>query len=146
MPNKNFVNALERKPQKVPPIWMMRQAGRYHSHYQSLKKTHTFEELCKSPALAAETAMGPIEDFDFDEDAFLAALEQATGQLPRFDIVLDANIAIGDLLHKHQNPHLEQTALQEVVKSGVVRLCDPVGKAIRRLSYLTRDLIKRRKS
>ena len=74
------------------------------------------------------------------------ALEQATGQLPRFDIVLDANIAIGDLLHKHQNPHLEQTALQEVVKSGVVRLWDPVGKAIRRLSYLTRDLIKRRKS
>ena len=66
MPNKNFVTALERKPQKVPPIWMMRQAGRYHSHYQSLKKTHTFEELCKSPALAAETAMGPIEDFDFD--------------------------------------------------------------------------------
>ncbi|MDG4719710.1 MULTISPECIES: hypothetical protein [Thalassospira] len=53
------------------------------------------------------------------------ALEQATGQLPRFDIVLDANIAIGDLLHKHQNPHLEQTALQEVVKSGVVRLCAP---------------------
>jgi predicted nucleic acid-binding protein len=53
------------------------------------------------------------------------ALEQATGQLPRFDIVLDANIAIGDLLHKHQNPHLEQTALQEVVKSGVVRLYAP---------------------
>lgn len=53
------------------------------------------------------------------------ALEQATGQLPRFDIVLDANIAIGDLLHKHQNPHIKQTALQEIVKSGVVRLCAP---------------------
>lgn len=53
------------------------------------------------------------------------ALQQATGQLPRFDIVLDANIAIGDLLHKHRNPHLEQTALQEVVKSGVVRLYAP---------------------
>ncbi|WP_278360417.1 hypothetical protein [Thalassospira xiamenensis] len=53
------------------------------------------------------------------------ALEQATGQLPRFDIVLDANIAIGDLLYKHQNPHIEQTALQEIVKSGVVRLYAP---------------------
>ncbi|WP_288349446.1 hypothetical protein [uncultured Thalassospira sp.] len=53
------------------------------------------------------------------------ALEQVTGQLPRFDIVLDANIAIGDLLHKHRYPHIEQTVLQEVVKSGVVRLYAP---------------------
>tara|TARA_E500000331_G_scaffold348211_1_gene389484 strand:- start:752 stop:1705 length:954 start_codon:yes stop_codon:yes gene_type:complete len=44
----------------------MRQAGRYHDHYQSLKKAHTFEELCKNPLLAAETAMGPINEFDFD--------------------------------------------------------------------------------
>ena len=45
---------------------MMRQAGRYHSHYQNLKKDYTFEQLCKTPALAAEVAMGPIRDFDFD--------------------------------------------------------------------------------
>ena len=44
----------------------MRQAGRYHSHYQNLKKSYTFEELCKTPKLAAETAMGPMEEFDFD--------------------------------------------------------------------------------
>ena len=66
MPNKRFINALKRIPQKTPPIWFMRQAGRYHSHYQNLKKTHSFEELCKTPSLAAETAMGPIEEFDFD--------------------------------------------------------------------------------
>ena len=66
MPNDRFLNALQGKPQKIPPIWLMRQAGRYHSHYQNLKKTHTFEELCKTPKLPAETAMGPIEDFDFD--------------------------------------------------------------------------------
>ena len=66
MPNDRFLNALQGKPQKIPPIWLMRQAGRYHSHYQNLKKSFTFEELCKSPKLAAETAMGPIEDFDFD--------------------------------------------------------------------------------
>ncbi len=45
---------------------MMRQAGRYHSHYQNLRSRHTFVELCKVPELAAETAMGPIRDFDFD--------------------------------------------------------------------------------
>ncbi|MEK9561507.1 MAG: uroporphyrinogen decarboxylase family protein, partial [Pelagibacteraceae bacterium] len=44
----------------------MRQAGRYHSHYQNLKTKHTFEELCKIPELICETTMGPIQDFDFD--------------------------------------------------------------------------------
>ena len=66
MPNTKFLNSLNRTPQKVPPIWFMRQAGRYHHHYQTLKKDHTFEDLCKNPLLAAETAMGPINEFDFD--------------------------------------------------------------------------------
>ena len=66
MPNTKFTNSLNRTPQKGPPVWFMRQAGRYHDHYQALKKDHTFEELCKNPLLAAETAMGPINEFDFD--------------------------------------------------------------------------------
>ena len=64
--NEKFSNALNHIPQKIPPIWFMRQAGRYHSHYQGLKQSYTFEELCKNPDLAAETALGPINEFDFD--------------------------------------------------------------------------------
>ena len=64
--NKKFHNALNRVPQPTPPIWFMRQAGRYHSHYQNLRKTHSFETLCKNPELAAEVACGPINDFDYD--------------------------------------------------------------------------------
>ena len=66
MSNDSFQKALQRKPQKTPPIWFMRQAGRYHSHYQALRKTHSFTKLCKNPKLAAEVALGPIETFDFD--------------------------------------------------------------------------------
>ena len=66
MSNVLFNNALNRVPQKTPPIWFMRQAGRYHSHYQNLKEDYSFEELCKNPELAAQTALGPINDFDFD--------------------------------------------------------------------------------
>jgi uroporphyrinogen decarboxylase len=58
--------ALAGEPQPVPPIWLMRQAGRYHRHYQELRKAHRFEDLCRRPELAAEVAMGPIRDFDFD--------------------------------------------------------------------------------
>jgi len=64
--NKKFHNAINQVPQKIPPIWFMRQAGRYHSHYQGLRKTYSFVELCKNPELAAEVALGPINDFDYD--------------------------------------------------------------------------------
>jgi uroporphyrinogen decarboxylase len=64
--NQRFQSALKREPQKIPPIWFMRQAGRYHRHYQALRAKHSFVDLCKNPELAAETALGPMRDFDFD--------------------------------------------------------------------------------
>ena len=48
------------------PVWFMRQAGRYHDHYQNLKKTYDFMTLCKEPKLACEVTMGPIDEFKFD--------------------------------------------------------------------------------
>ena len=66
MTNSLFQNSLKRKTQKTPPIWFMRQAGRYHSHYRKLKEKYSFEDLCKTPDLAAEVAFGPIKEFDYD--------------------------------------------------------------------------------
>lgn len=45
---------------------MMRQAGRYHAHYQQLRRSHSFHDLCKKPELSAEVALGPVLDFGFD--------------------------------------------------------------------------------
>jgi uroporphyrinogen decarboxylase len=59
--NRNQINN-----KKMVPIWFMRQAGRYHQHYQNLKKSHTFMELCKNPELACEVTLGPIESFGFN--------------------------------------------------------------------------------
>ncbi|TGK92698.1 uroporphyrinogen decarboxylase [Leptospira brenneri] len=64
--NERFSNALKLIPQNIPPIWFMRQAGRYHSHYRNLKETYSFMELCKQPELAAEVALGPVKEFGFD--------------------------------------------------------------------------------
>lgn len=58
--------ALHRRNTGRPPVWFMRQAGRYHSHYQMLKRQVDFLTLCKDPQYAAETAMGPVHDFNFD--------------------------------------------------------------------------------
>ena len=58
--------AIARRNPGRPPVWFMRQAGRYHRHYQRLRARHDFIELCKRPQLAVEVTLGPIEDFGFD--------------------------------------------------------------------------------
>ena len=48
------------------PVWFMRQAGRYHQHYQNIKKDSDFMTMCKTPKLAQEITHGPIDEFKFD--------------------------------------------------------------------------------
>lgn len=60
--NRNMNN----QNQTIIPTWFMRQAGRYHSHYQGFRKKYDFMTMCKNPILAAEITMGPIDDFKFD--------------------------------------------------------------------------------
>lgn len=100
--NLNFKNAVERKPQAVPPIWMMRQAGRYHKHYQALKEKYTFMQLCKEPELAAEVALGPVLDFDFDVSILFSDLLfplEAFGMGLKYDPgpILDRKLTANDL-------------------------------------------------
>lgn len=66
MSEGRFVRALRGETLRTPPIWMMRQAGRYQRRYQALRAKHSFETLCREPELSADVAMNSIEDFDFD--------------------------------------------------------------------------------
>ncbi len=61
-----FRAALARQNEDRPPVWLMRQAGRYHNHYRRIRERHSFVDLCKQPQIAAEVTMGPIAEFDFD--------------------------------------------------------------------------------
>lgn len=58
-------NIFEKRSETVP-VWFMRQAGRYHSHYQNIKKHSDFMTMCKNPEKACEVTLGPIEDFKFN--------------------------------------------------------------------------------
>jgi uroporphyrinogen decarboxylase len=49
-----------------PPIWLMRQAGRYMSSFRCLRKKYSFLELCLTKELAVKTTLLPIQQFDFD--------------------------------------------------------------------------------
>lgn len=61
-----FLNAIAGENLASPPVFMMRQAGRYHSHYRKIKERYTFVEMCKQPKIAAEIALGPVQAFGFD--------------------------------------------------------------------------------
>jgi len=64
---KPLLAVLSGEAQAVPPIWLMRQAGRYLPEYQELRaKAGSFLDTCYNPQIAAEITLQPIKRFGFD--------------------------------------------------------------------------------
>src|SRR6478672_7891877 len=62
-----FISALKGKAIDPPPIWLMRQAGRYLPEYRKVRATAgSFLNLCLNPVLAAEVTLQPLRRFDLD--------------------------------------------------------------------------------
>ncbi len=61
-----FLRACRRQPVSRVPVWLMRQAGRYLPEYRALRERHSILELCRSPELAAQVTLQPLERFDLD--------------------------------------------------------------------------------
>ena len=65
-PASVFLRACAGLPTERTPIWLMRQAGRYMPEYRALRKSHGMLDLIRTPQLAAEVTLQPIEAFGFD--------------------------------------------------------------------------------
>lgn len=59
--NDLLLKALHKEKTERPPVWLMRQAGRYMPEYMAVRKNVTFLELCKTPELACEVTLQPID-------------------------------------------------------------------------------------
>ena len=65
--SKPLLRALRGEPLDTPPIWLMRQAGRYLPEYRALRKeAGSFLDLCMTPEMACEVTLQPIRRFGFD--------------------------------------------------------------------------------
>ncbi len=64
--NDTFLQACRGERTAYTPVWFMRRAGRYLPQYQQVRGKVSFLELCKTPELATEVTLQPIELFGFD--------------------------------------------------------------------------------
>ena len=87
---KPFVEVLAGHRQPVPPLWMMRQAGRYLPEYREVRaKAGGFLDLCFNPEFAAEVTLQPIRRFDFDAAIIFSdilVIPHALGRSVRFEV------------------------------------------------------------
>jgi len=64
--NTLFLDAAFSKQTERPPVWMMRQAGRFMPEYWEIKNKYSFLEMCKTPELAADVTMLPVDLLGID--------------------------------------------------------------------------------
>src|SRR5437762_7990366 len=113
--NDTLIRALFRQPTAYTPVWLMRQAGRYLPEYnETRRRAGSFLALCKTPSLAAEVTLQPLERFPLDAailfsdiltvpDAMGLGLYFAEGEGPKFERPLRDESAIAGL----REPDLE---------------------------------------
>ncbi|MFW6176029.1 MAG: uroporphyrinogen decarboxylase family protein, partial [Acidobacteriota bacterium] len=69
-----LIDALWGRDTPRRPLWLMRQAGRILPEYRALRETHSFEELCAEPELAATVTLQPLQRFPLDAAIVFADL------------------------------------------------------------------------
>jgi len=103
-----FMRACRREPTERPPIWLMRQAGRYMAEYRAVRKDHSFLELCQNPQLCSEVMCTAVDRLGVDAAIIFSDLLPL---LVPLGFKLEFTAGDGPVIH---NPVRELSDLQRV--------------------------------
>lgn len=123
--NDLFLRALKGEAVTRPPVWMMRQAGRYLPEFMQIKNKYDFFTRCRTPELASEITLQPIRRFGMDA-AILFCDILVIPQAMNIEVKMKSNF--GPFL---PNPIRTQKDLERVIIPDVNIELDYVYKAIK---------------
>ncbi|MBX7066242.1 MAG: uroporphyrinogen decarboxylase [Parachlamydiales bacterium] len=115
-----FLEALKGQNRNRPPVWLMRQAGRYMPSYQKLRAKHSLRDLFFTPELAAEITLMPIEQLGVDAAILFS------------DITVVA-LPLGMSLDFNEGP-----VIQGSLKRESIEVLEPIAKTIRMIKAQTK--------
>jgi len=129
--NDRFLKACRREPVDCTPVWFMRQAGRYMAEYRALRAKHSMLELCKTPELAAQVTLQPIDRFPLD-----AAIIFADILLPLEPMGLSLEFAAGEgpVIHNPVRDQADVERLKVIDGSELEYVAEAIRQARRALN------------
>ncbi|MFN8471000.1 MAG: uroporphyrinogen decarboxylase [Anaerolineae bacterium] len=132
--NDTFLRACRREPVQYTPVWFMRQAGRYMPEYRALRANHSFMEMTKTPELAAQITLQPVQAFPLD-----AAIIYSDILLPLepMGVALEFAAGEGPVIHNPVRTPADVDALRVVEPAEELAF---VGEAIRLVKRSLPDL------
>ncbi len=147
--NERFLRALAGNNHDRPPLWLMRQAGRYLPEYRALRARHSFMQMVQSPELIAEVTLLPLRRFELDaaiifSDILLIAdalgselrFEEGKGPLMRYFVRSVADVQNLPLIDVKQVLNFVAEGIRQVVPQLNVPLIGFCGGAFTVASYM----------
>ncbi|MGI9559045.1 MAG: uroporphyrinogen decarboxylase [Thermodesulfobacteriota bacterium] len=123
-----FMKACRLEKTARPPVWIMRQAGRYLREYREVRAKVPFLELCKTPELAAEVTLMPVDKFGFDAAIIFADILLI---LEPLGIKIEFSKGDGPRIKNTARTSAAVDALREFDPSETGYVCDAI-KIVRR--------------
>jgi len=125
-PNRKVLNVLKGETVTPPPIWLMRQAGRYLPEYRETRqKAGSFLDLCYSPEFATEVTLQPIRRYGFDAAILFSDILVIPDALHR-------NVTFTEG-HGPQMDPIDEAGILTLSNAGVMEHLKPVFETVTRL-------------
>jgi uroporphyrinogen decarboxylase len=131
MKDMKYIKACRGENMKIPPVWLMRQAGRYLPEYRAVREKHEFLEICNNPELACEVTLQPVRKFGFD-----AAILFSDILIPL--VPMGANLSFGDGEGPRINPPFR--SFDEIKKLKSVSPVDDLSFVLQSIRMIRHEL------